>query len=189
MADKKISEMTAASAYTGANEFYEMVQGGNTRQGSHELLKTYLDTLYAPVVTTASYYANTMAGNGSTATKIPYYTNAPVNSPNSQFTVANSSTNGLSITINVAGIYAFSATFDTGVQYAGFSVNASSLTTNVQSLAVGERLGVAYVNSVGEAMHVAVTRRFAVNDVIRPHTNGAGASTAAVCNFICEKVG
>lgn len=49
MADKKISEMTAASAYTGANEFYEIVQGGNTRQGSHDLLKDYLDTLYAPV--------------------------------------------------------------------------------------------------------------------------------------------
>lgn len=46
MADKKISEMTAASAYTGANEFYEIVQGGNTRQGSHDLLKDYLDTLY-----------------------------------------------------------------------------------------------------------------------------------------------
>lgn len=50
MADKKISEMTAASAYTGANEFYEMVQGGNTRQGSHALMKTYFDTLYAPTV-------------------------------------------------------------------------------------------------------------------------------------------
>lgn len=46
MADKKISEMTVASAYTGANEFYEIVQGGNTRQGSHALLKTYFDTLY-----------------------------------------------------------------------------------------------------------------------------------------------
>ena len=84
MADKKISEMTAASAYTGANEFYEIVQGGNTRQGSHELLKTYLDTLYAPAVATASYYANTMAGNGSTANRIVYYTNQPTNSPNSQ---------------------------------------------------------------------------------------------------------
>jgi hypothetical protein len=41
MADKKISEMTAASAYTGTNEFYEMVQGGNTRQGSHALLKRH----------------------------------------------------------------------------------------------------------------------------------------------------
>lgn len=50
MARKKISAMTAASAYTGSNEFYELVQGGNTRQGSHALLKTYFDTLYAPVV-------------------------------------------------------------------------------------------------------------------------------------------
>lgn len=50
MARKKISAMTAASAYTGSNEFYELVQGGNTRQGSHALLKTYFDTLYAPPV-------------------------------------------------------------------------------------------------------------------------------------------
>lgn len=50
MARKKISAMTAASAYTGANEFYELVQGGNTRQGSHSLLKTYFDTLYAPPI-------------------------------------------------------------------------------------------------------------------------------------------
>lgn len=50
MARKKISGMTAASAYTGSNEFYELVQGGNTRQGSHALLKTYFDTLYGPAV-------------------------------------------------------------------------------------------------------------------------------------------
>jgi len=186
MADKKISGMTAASAYTGANEFYEIVQGGNTRQGSHALLKAYFDTLYAP---TASYYANTMTGHGSTATCIPYYTNQPTDSPNSQFTVANSATNGLSITINVAGVYSFSASFDAASQYAGLSLNASSLTTGLGSLAAAQILGVAFLSGAGFAVHVSVTRRFAVNDVIRPHTGGGAVSTAARCNFICEKVG
>lgn len=64
MADKKISEMTAASAYTGANEFYEIVQGGNTRQGSHALLKTYFDTLY-PVYTAPASVTPTFTGFGT----------------------------------------------------------------------------------------------------------------------------
>lgn len=66
MADKKISEMTAASAYTGANEFYEIVQGGNTRQGSHDLLKDYLDTLYLPFsAATPVAWTPTFTGFGS----------------------------------------------------------------------------------------------------------------------------
>lgn len=77
MPDKKISEMTAASAYTGTNEFYEIVQGGNTRQGSHALLKSYFDTLYGPAVKYAKYTdtksAGTAAGtftSGSFATRV-----------------------------------------------------------------------------------------------------------------------
>lgn len=68
MARKKISDMTAASAYTGSNEFYELVQGGNTRKGSHALLKTYFDTLYAPVssiMTTPTSVTPTFTGFGS----------------------------------------------------------------------------------------------------------------------------
>ena len=65
MADKKISEMTAASAYTGTNEFYEIVQGGNTRQGSHDLLKAYFDTLYAPAQVRFTSTAQTITSGGS----------------------------------------------------------------------------------------------------------------------------
>lgn len=82
MARKKISAMTAASAYTGANEFYELVQGGNTKQGSHALLKTYFDTLYAPAVKYAklshTLAANTAGGTFTTGTQT-----RPINLKNS----------------------------------------------------------------------------------------------------------
>ena len=64
MARKKISDMTAASAYTGSNEFYELVQGGSTRKGSHALLKTYFDTIY-PVYTAPASVTPTFTGFGT----------------------------------------------------------------------------------------------------------------------------
>lgn len=76
MARKKISEMTAASAYTGANEFYEIVQGGNTRQGSHALLKAYFDTLYSPTLGTVvarTSYTPTFTGFGTVSNVVAYY--------------------------------------------------------------------------------------------------------------------
>lgn len=150
--------------------------------------KARLDSLAGALIPVASYYANTQAGYGSTATAIPYYTNQPTNNPNGHFTVSNSATNGLSITINTAGIYSFAVSFDTAVQYAGLSLNASSLTTAIGSLAAGAILGIAYLDGAGSAVQISVTRRFAVNDVIRPHAGGAAVSTAARCNFICERV-
>lgn len=71
MADKKISDMTAASAYTGANEFYEMVQGGSTRQGSHALLKTYFDTLY-PTYTAPASVTPVFTGLGTVSSLTAY---------------------------------------------------------------------------------------------------------------------
>jgi len=153
------------------------------------VLKAYFDTLYAPVSTVGSYYANTQTGYGSTATKIPYFTNEPTNTPNSQFTMSNSATDGLSITILVAGVYSFSFCEDSGGQYIGLSLNASSVTTNIESLAVGEVLCISSVPSGGGvAEQVSITRRFAVNDVIRPHTQGGAAINAGRCNFMCERV-
>lgn len=188
MANKKYTELPQANAITGA-EILAMVQDGGSVQGDIDLIKDYFDTLYAPVATVARFYADTMAGHGSTATKIMYYTNTPTNTPASQFTIANSATNGLSATINVAGLYAVVATFDTGIGYAGLSLNASSLTTSIESIAVGERLAMVYVAPLGYTIQAVSVRRFAVNDVIRPHTSGQAASTAAWNTFNLERIG
>jgi len=150
--------------------------------------KATLSSLRSVILPIASFYANTGAGYGSSATKIMYFTNTPTNSPGTGFTVNNSATNGLSITINEAGLYSFSASFDTGGQYIGLSLNASSLTNDLGVLAAGEILAVAYVAGGGFAVQVAVTRRFAVNDVIRPHGAGTAISTASRCNFMCERI-
>lgn len=191
MARKKISAMTAASAYTGSNEFYELVQGGNTRQGSHALLKTYFDTLYAPVISRASWFAHTAGGVGSTATKILYFNTVVTNNPNSKFTITNNnSTNGLAITINQAGLYAVSLWFDpSGSDYTGISLNASSLTTSIISIAAAERLGMQYSNNAYYTASVSVTKIFAQNDVIRPHINTGSVGTAANSGFIIEFLG
>ena len=67
MVDKKISEMTVASAYTGASEFYELVQGGATRQGSHALLKTYFDGFYTKTYITAQATPTRVTGSAPDA--------------------------------------------------------------------------------------------------------------------------
>lgn len=70
MARKKISLMTPASAYTGADELYELVQGGNTVQGSHALLKAYFDTLYAATGSVLQEVTATDAGGTTTSTSL-----------------------------------------------------------------------------------------------------------------------
>ena len=189
MANQKISDLTEATNCDGT-ELVAVVQGGTTKKAPlNTRIKAYFDTLYAPLTSiTASFYANTQAGYGSTGTKIPYYTNTPTNTPNGHFTVSNSATNGLSITINTAGIYSVSVSWDTGVQYVGLSLNASATTTDLSALTAAQILAIEYVNGAGEARQASVTRRFAVNDVIRPHAAGVAASTAARCNFICERL-
>ena len=81
------------------------------------------------------YNAN---GYGSTATKIRKY-NSVVDQSNGYMTLTQSATNGDSITINKAGVYYVSALDGTtsGSQSGGcvgFTVDASSLTTNLTSL-------------------------------------------------------
>lgn len=188
MADKKISEMAAASAYTGANEFYEIVQGGNTRQGSHALLKTYLDTLYSPAV--AIWSAHTYAGYGSTDTKIPYFSTVVENTDTaSAFTVVNNSTNGCKVTINITGIYCFtfSAVFASAAR-AGLSLNSNQLTTDFASMTAAHRIAMDYALDPSSGVAVSVTRNFTAGDVIRPHASGVGADPVAFWFFSACRV-
>lgn len=188
MANKKYTELPQADAITGA-EILAMVQDGGSVQGDIDLIKAYFDTLYGPVFSRCSWFAHTSGGFGSTATKIPYFNTVVTNTLNGHATITNNdSTNGLAITINTAGVYSVSFWFDpSSADQAGISVNASSVTTNITSLAAAERIQLSYGNSAGFTISVSATKYFNANDVIRPHTNGSGVGTAARCGFILEK--
>lgn len=64
MANKNISDLTAASAFTGA-EIFELMQGGSNKQAAiNGRLKTYFDSLYWPLGGTADLTsAVTIDGN------------------------------------------------------------------------------------------------------------------------------
>lgn len=192
MADKKISEMTAASAYTGANEFYEVVQGGNTRQGSHALLKAYFDTLYAPVLTSWVVRWDTFAGVGSTDTKIVYFTNKNTDTSAGDLTIVNNSTNGLRLTIVSDGLYAISHSLAVGGAslIMGVSRNSSQLTTNVESITAANRLAIATLDA-DYAQTVSFTMPLSAGDIIRPHFGGGAGNAvtyAALASFSITRI-
>lgn len=126
-------------------------------------------------------------GYGSTNTKIRRYTTTQVNT-GSGITYADSAANGASFTINEAGIYTVSfVEQNTGASNFGVSVNSAQLTTNIESITAANRLTMTYLSINAVPFCGSVTRYFAVNDVIRPHTNG-GTSSAAVQQFGVTKV-
>ena len=149
--------------------------------------KIRVDELLPP----CSWRAHTVGGFGSTATKIPYFSTVVTNNPNGKFTItSNDATNGLSITVNTAGLYALSFWFDPGQSdYVGISLNASSVTTSISGIAAAGRLGMQYCPGVNQTASVSVTIRLAVNDVIRPQINTGSFGTAAASGFAMEFVG
>ena len=153
--------------------------------------KVSISSLPLAAVPQATWRANTYTGYGSTNTRIPYFTTVVENvDTGAAFTVSNSAANGLSITINTPGKYSvsFGANF-TGASTMGLSLNSSQLTTNVGSITAADRLGMTDTAGAGFASSLSVTKYFAANDVIRPHTNGVAASIAGSWDFIIERVG
>ncbi|TXH52153.1 MAG: collagen-like protein [Desulfurellales bacterium] len=153
--------------------------------------KTYFDTLYDPINSGGVWRAHTAGGVGSAAMKILYFNTVVTNSPSSKFTIMNNdSTNGLAIKINTAGLFAVSLWFDpSGGDYSGISLNASSLTTSIISIAAAERLSVQYSNGAYHTAATSVTLRLAVNDVIRPHVHVGTVGTAAASGFVITYLG
>ena len=153
--------------------------------------KVPISSLPLAAVPQATWRANTYTGYGSTNTRIPYFTTVVENVDTAAaLTVSNSATNGLSITINTPGKYSisFSANFSSASTM-GLSLNSSQLTTNIVSITAANRLGLTDTAGAGFGSSISVTKYFAANDVIRPHTNGVAANTAASWDFIIERVG
>lgn len=146
----------------------------------------------AAILTRASWRANTQIGLGSTATKIPYFSNVNENVDTlSAFTIVNDSTDGCKATINIAGVYSI-VHWNGGnySDYVGISVNGSP-STNITALAQGLALCMIYGSGGGstDTLTASYTGYFAVNDVIRPHTNGGSGAANNRAGFSIVKVG
>lgn len=151
------------------------------------LLKTYFDTLYVKNGSWGTWFAHTFSGYGSIANKIPYYTTVLTNAPGGTFTVANSSTNGLSVTADVSGLFAITTWFSPSAgEYLGISVNSSELTTSILSIAAGDRIALSCGVSAGVTALTTVTLKLSAGDVVRPHTTGVSASNAVLAGFRVE---
>ena len=127
-------------------------------------------------------------GFGSTNTNIRLFTTVARN-VGTAITGANSATLGASVTINEAGIYSvFYSDFDSSIgQWYGISLNSSSLSTSIQLItAYPERLASNQVVVSGRQLCLSLTRRFAVNDVIRPHCTNTmtGGNTLVIFSVV-----
>jgi len=102
-----------------------------------------------------------------------------------RWTYINDATNGFKMTIDVAGWYAFSLTFNFNTSgHAGFSLNSSELTTSIVSLtSPADAIAIQGTSGSGVQGNCAIVRHFAVNDIIRVHGDGASHSNDAFWNL------
>lgn len=138
-------------------------------------------------------HLDTGNGHGSVATKIRRFTNIRSNTLGSVATYADDASNGMSITINEAGAYElhYSDFYSAGTGSLGISLNAASLTANINdpgtTYAQGKR---AIVNNAGANVSsgVTVTLNLIPGDIVRAHTNGVMDGATADVIFRMVKV-
>lgn len=104
-------------------------------------------------------------------------------------TYADSATLGASFTINVAGNYAITYidTAAAATTYLGISVNSAQLTTAIYSITQANVLAYGEDGLNNKAAHCNVTIGLAVNDVIRPHTDGVPNQTIPISTMFTIK--
>ena len=130
---------------------------------------------------------HTANGYGSTNTMIRRFTTT-VNNQGSDITYADSATLGASFTINTNGVYAVSyfEVFNS-TAYAGLSLNTTTPTTVIQSIAAAEILSLGYgTGGVGSTPNAPWTGHLAAGAVIRAHT--AGNASGGACQFTIQRV-
>lgn len=136
-------------------------------------------------------------GYGSTNTAIRRF-DTIVEQVGSAVTYTDSATDGASFTINEDGLYAVSYSDYTTNSISciiGISLNSNQLTTAIQGLTSGSRIGMVRTSSSdtgvgGFGHHCTVLRRFSAGDVIRAVGQGGGQpNTSGVeANFRITKV-
>lgn len=128
-------------------------------------------------------------GHGSTATKIRRFTSVEINT-GTALTLTQSAANGDSVIVNRDGWYSIGySDGSSGAEGQGISVNAASLTTNINATTYTAGKRAYSESSAGLQTYCGFTGFFKVGDVIRPHTNGGQNLTSTNVNFHVVKVG
>lgn len=125
-----------------------------------------------------------IGSNGSTNNKIPRWSTVVTNT-GTDITYADSATLGSSFTINTAGVYNFSFTggMSSGGSFVGFSLNTTTPTTTIQSIALSEILAAGYSPTGGVAC-ASWQGYLPAGSVVRPHTDGTIMNTATTVSAV-----
>lgn len=127
---------------------------------------------------------NTANGYGSTNTKILRFSTVVTNQ-GADITYVDSATLGASLTTNTAGVYAISFSMNfSSTAGCGLSLNTTTPTTSIVSIASSERLG-GFNAAWGS---ISWTGYLAAGAVIRPHTDGTSAAASNLHDFTIVRV-
>ena len=139
----------------------------------------------ADLIDTQSARYNTLAGYGSTDTKIPYFTNEVENRGTPIVSIVNDSTNGFRLTAlrECTVDISFSGNFN-AAEIMAFSLNSTQLTTGVASITTADRLCYSDPTSGGNNETISVSVRLDQGDILRPHVHFAAAASTADRNHI-----
>lgn len=120
---------------------------------------------------------NTVLGYGSTGTKILRFSNIE-QSLGSAIQYISDAVNGDRFIAQEAGLYNLSLSWSASVASGfGLSKNASSLTTNLNSLAESEKLTFAVLSTGNQSAEASCEVYLNVGDIVRAHTDGAAVGT------------
>lgn len=128
------------------------------------------------------------SGWGSTNTVQRYFgTGALISSAGSDITYTSSSVNGDSVTFNTDGIYCvdYIDYRSAGATDTGLTLNASSLTTAIQSVPTGEILS---IMSNNRTMSHHITMKFFVGDVVRMTGDGNADGTGVFLRLRVSRI-
>lgn len=140
-------------------------------------------------ITSAGHFQSTN-GYGSGNTRIRKYSNEIYNIGNCM-TFANSATDGLSATINLAGVYSFSYTeLFNGLEVGGLTLNAAGeLSTDVTSVTAANVLAMGTTPAADQMACISWTGKLDAGDVVRPHTRATtDASVPGRGHFFAHRI-
>lgn len=134
---------------------------------------------------------STPNGYGATSTKIGRWTTTQINT-GSGWTIADDANTGGSLTCVVPGVWEVSLQGPWGATAAlqiGVSVNTTTPTTDIQSIAASERLLYGrWDNTVNSDFSMTRSKRFAVGDVVRLHGNANVLGTSSLTTLCLRRV-
>lgn len=148
----------------------------NTMSFSAEVSTSHVVTPAKSQTETAIY--DTHAGFGSTAVRIPYFTNTIIDTFSDILTANNNSTNGLNFVAKEKCIVTASFTgAGTSLSRLGWSINADG-TNQLTSLSSANRLAIVTGDSANEEATATISIVMEKGDVLKPHCDTFSAAVA-----------